>query len=291
MTIILFLYTVIWFKGLIIIIIISKQLCHYQTWPIKWNIVFSKQRSCRYCCMNALYGRLLNVWRKNLTATTQECVVLSSADSSTYMQNHNDAIDKQTQEDFFNKIYTSHFIGMFVCERELEIEQNCNILTPTLMAVSVVFFSFSRCSSGGPEAQLSARWWLSLLHLITNWSGPQTPLGYPRAPSAGCGFPYHISFITHLISNSIGSLRAPSAGRWFSLPHLVLVLSPTLWLLSWLSYIIVQRPLNRLLDLCNGMFDRHQAEITVMQFTRHSLPVHHSVVAQWNLHLVSYYQP
>ena len=27
----------------------------------------------------------------------------------------------------------------------------------------------------------------------------------------------------------------------------------------------------------NGMFDRHQAEITVMQFTGHSRPVHQSV--------------
>ena len=45
--------------------------------------------------------------------------------------------------------------------------------------------------------------------------------------------------------------------------------------LSWLSYIIVQRPLNRPLNLWNGMFHRHQAEITVMQFTGHSLPMHH----------------
>ena len=28
-----------------------------QTWPIKWNVVFSKQRSCRYCYMDALRGR------------------------------------------------------------------------------------------------------------------------------------------------------------------------------------------------------------------------------------------
>ena len=54
-----------------------------------------------------------------------------------------------------------------------------------------------------------------------------------------------------------------------------------------LSYIIVRRPL----DLWNRMFNRHQAEITVMQFSGHSLPVHHSVVAQWDLHLVPYYQP
>ena len=38
------------------------------------------------------------------------------------------------------------------------------------MAVSVVSFSFSWCSTGGPGAHLSAEWWLSLLHLITNWS-------------------------------------------------------------------------------------------------------------------------
>ena len=56
-----------------------------------------------------------------------------------------------------------------------------------------------------PDSQLEARGslcWLSLLHLITNWSGLQTLSGVPRAPSAGCGFPYHISSLTHLISNS-----------------------------------------------------------------------------------------
>ena len=28
-----------------------------QTWPIKWNAVSSKQRSCRYCYMDELHGR------------------------------------------------------------------------------------------------------------------------------------------------------------------------------------------------------------------------------------------
>ena len=32
--------------------------------------------------------------------------------------------------------YTSHFIERVVCERELETEQNCNILTPTLLAIT-----------------------------------------------------------------------------------------------------------------------------------------------------------
>ena len=61
------------------------------------------------------------------------------------MQIHNYTIIR-TQEDYFIKIYTSQFIVTFVCERELETEQNCNILTPTLKAVSVVSFSFSRAA-------------------------------------------------------------------------------------------------------------------------------------------------
>ena len=77
----------------------------------------------------------------------------------------------------------------------------------------------------------------------------KTPSGVPRAPSAWRGLPYHILSITPTVT-------------------------PAVWLLSWLSYIIVQRPLN----LWNGMFDRHQVEITVMQFTGYSLPVHHSEV-------------
>ena len=32
-------------------------------------------------------------------------------------------------------------------------------------------------------------WWLPLLHLISNFSGAQTPSGFPRAPSAGVVLP------------------------------------------------------------------------------------------------------
>ena len=133
--------------------------------------------------------------------------------------------------------------------------------------------------------------WLSLLHLITNWSGPQTPSGVPRAPSAGCGFPYHISYITRLISNSSGVPRPPPTR--LSLPHLINNFSgPQLSdFLSWLSYIIVQRPLNRPLNLWYGMFDCHQVEITVMQFRGHSPPVHQSMSVSWDFYLVPFHQP
>ena len=43
--------------------------------------------------------------------------------------------------------------------------------------------------------------------------------------------------------------------------------------------------------LWNGMFDRHQVEITVMQFTGHSLPVHQFVTVPWDFNPVPYCQP
>ena len=52
--------------------------------------------------------------------------------------------------------------------------------------------------------------------------------------------------------------------------------------LSSPSYIII-KSLNQY--LWNGMFDRHQAEITVMQFTGLSLPVHQSMTVPWDFTL------
>ena len=124
-----------------------------------------------------------------------------------------------------------------------------------------VFLVLQGCSTGGPKVR-SAGWWLSLLHLISIFSGPQ----FIRAPS-------------------------PFGLVWLSQPYLVstgtLLPAPLLARRTQLSYIIVRHPL----DLWNRMFNRHQAEITVMQFRGHSHPVHHSVVAQWDFHLVPFYQP
>ena len=59
----------------------------------------------------------------------------------------------------FKKIYLSLYLKVFekgysrfYCERELETEQNCNILTPTLMAISIVSVLFFRA------AQREALW-------------------------------------------------------------------------------------------------------------------------------------
>ena len=127
------------------------------------------------------------------------------------------------------------------------------------MAVNVVSFSFSRCSTWGPGVH-SAGFWLSLLHLISTFSGPQ--LIRASRPQVLMWLP-----LPHLVYNSVSSLN----WNWNST-----------WILSWLSYRIVQRPLDRPLDLWNCMFNRHQAEITVMQLRGHSLPVRQSMRVSWD---------
>ena len=131
--------------------------------------------------------------------------------------------------------------------------RNCNILSPTLMAVNVVSFSFSWCSTGGPGVH-SAGCWLSLLHLISNFSGPQTPWGFPRAPLGRVWLS-----LPHFVYNSVSNCTVTRTG-------------------TQLSYIIVQHPL----DLWNRMVNRHQAEITVMQFRGYSLPVRQSMRVSWD---------
>ena len=85
------------------------------------------------------------------------------------------------------------------------------------------------------------------------WTPTQSGVQGPPPP----GFLYHILSATSLNPNSLTSCL-----------HRVKK--------------IVQRPLNRPLNLWNGMFDRHQAEITVMQFRVHSLPVYQSMSVPWD---------
>ena len=106
----------------------------------------------------------------------------------------------KTQEDFVNKIFTSHFIArvrkgcsMLACERELETEHNCNILTPLLWPSALCL---SRSLDAQPEAQKPLCWVMAFFtasyqHLL--WTS--THQG-PKAPSVWRGFPYLISSIT-----------------------------------------------------------------------------------------------
>ena len=148
---------------------------------------------------------------------------------------------RKTQEDFFNNIFTSHFIARvwkgcsrFTCERVLEIEHKLHILTPLLWPSRCVFLVLLDAQ---PEVLGSTAWcWLSLWHLISIFSGPLTPSGVSEGP----------------------------LGRvWPSLPHLSICLE-FYWQLIWhptqLNYIIIQRPHDRPLDLWNRMFNRHAVQ-------------------------------
>ena len=119
---------------------------------------------------------------------------------------HTDAMNNRRRKTSLT-IFTSQFIARvrkgcvgFYCERELEIEHNCNILTPHSYGRHVVSFLFSWCSTGGlgphsvgwsatsyqqllrssnsigvPEGPLG-RVWVSLPHLFSNWPGTPTQL-------------------------------------------------------------------------------------------------------------------
>ena len=94
----------------------------------------------------------------------------------------------------------------------------------------------------------------------------------PRPLRPGVNFPTTTPF--HWNSNSTGSSNPTSnCPCHCQLPQLP----------SWRRYIIVQRLHDHPLDLWNRMFNRHQAEITVMQFTGQSLPVPQSMSVSWAL--------
>ena len=119
---------------------------------------------------------------------------------------HTDAMnnrrnDKDGRKKTSSTTSTSHFIATvrkgcvgFFCERELEIEHNCNILTHKLMAVNFVSFSFFWCSTGALGSTL-----------------------------LGASFLYCILSASSLDPNSSGLFEGPFGRVWLSLLHL----SPT----------------------------------------------------------------
>ena len=133
--------------------------------------------------------------------------------------------------------------------------------------MSFLFSRAAQLEAYGPLCWMLAFFTASYQHLL--WT--PTPSGFPRAPSVECGFPYHLSFPT--VWNSTGNSTGPLGVKLNWNRNSIQLARQT-----QLSYIIVRRRL----DLWNRMFNRHQGEITVMQFTGHSLPVHHSVVYHGN---------
>ena len=133
-------------------------------------------------------------------------------------------LNKDERRHFSGK-YSSHFIERarkgyerFHCGRgELKTEQNCNILTSTLMDITAFLSRSPGLLNRRPEGTAS------LGH------GPHSSIFSPTdlslwTPTAQSGF-----------------LRAPPAGCWLSLQHRT---SNWTWTSCAPSYIIVLRPLN-----------------------------------------------
>ena len=104
-------------------------------------------------------------------------VVSSYADSC--RKNHNDTIIK-TREDFFKKIYLSLYLkgskGLFKVLRWEGVGDRTELqyIEPHSYGHQrCVFLALQCCWTGGPGAQLSTGWWLSLPHLVSDFSDLQ----------------------------------------------------------------------------------------------------------------------
>ena len=143
----------------------------------------------------------------------------------------------------------------------METEHNWNILTPHSYGRHVVSFLFSWCSTGGLGAHF-ARWSATSYQQLL------------RPPNS------IVASLPHLDSNcvrsstqlcSFCSIRRPYIT--FKLPRGDIDTPPRLR--NFFRYLAIGMCHFRYLwnDLC----DRHRAEITVMQFRGHSLPVRQSM--------------
>ena len=120
----------------------------------------------------------------------------------------------KTSEDFFKK-YTSYFIARFSCERGFGDRTELQYIDPHSYGHQRCVFLVLLMLNQRPGGPLC---WLSLLHLITNWSGPQTPSGVPKTPYVGWWFS-----LPQLVSNS----SVLQLTDFLSTPSYIIVQSPT----------------------------------------------------------------
>ena len=121
------------------------------------------------------------------------------------MQNHNDTNNKDTGRLLYKYKYLSLYCkGWKRVTRGLRVRGswrlniNCNILTPLLWP-SVLYLSRSDAQPEALGSTFLGDCFFTASYQQLLWT--PTHQGPPRAPSAWCGFPYHISSITHLVSN------------------------------------------------------------------------------------------
>ena len=167
-------------------------------------------------------------------------------------------MNKRRAETSLKKIYLSLYCKV-ACERELETEQNCNILTPTLMAISVVSFSFSWCSTRGPGAHFAG----FLYYCILSPTGMVSKLD--RGPEG------HFCWVVAFPTTSFLQLVCLQLTDFLSLPSYIIDQSPT-QSLEW--HVWSSSSGNN----CHAV-------------QRNSLPVHQSMSVPWDFNPVPHRQP
>ena len=180
-----------------------------------------------------------------------------------HLQHHNDTLKKRRRKTSLTKYM---YLSLY-CKGSKRVTQGLRV-------------------RGSRRPNRTSIFWPPLLWPSTLWLS-RSPDAQPEALGStllGAGFLYCILSATSLVPKlHRGSRGPPRPGVAFPTTSRP---SPTgSWTLSWRSYIIVQHPL----DLWNRMFDRHQAEITVMLFTGHSLPVHQSMSVPWEFFTLSHF--
>ena len=138
----------------------------------------------------------------------------------------------RTSEDFFRKICTSHFI-VSVSKGLLRVllwegvgdRTELQYIDPhSYGRQRCVFLVLLGCSTGGSGARLSAGCWLSLPHLVSNFSGPQLNQG-PQLIRSSKG-PLRRAFSTTSYQQLLWTptLQGPKGAfglLWLSLPLLI----------------------------------------------------------------------
>ena len=167
----------------------------------------------------------------------------------------------------------------------LETERKLHILTPLLWpsrCVFIVLLMLGSTPSGLSEGPLGLVW-PSLPHLVSNPLGVcwQLHRGFSECPLGRVwpSLPHLVSPVWNSTGNCIGGFRGP--------PRSGVAFPYHIWSLAvWEStgnYLGTPNstelnnnstPTRSPTGSLNRMFNRHQAEITVMQFRGYSLPVH-----------------
>ena len=113
-----------------------------------------------------------------------------------HLQHHYDTINKQTQEDFFRKIYTSHFI----CKGTKGLLKGCVWEGAGDRTETVIFWPHCYDSQRCVFLVLLMLWSILLgvgfLYCILSASSLDPNSSGPQAPSVWCGFTYHISSLS-----------------------------------------------------------------------------------------------